>query len=229
MHKIIVDIETTGLPIRDNGKSANPSILKCYDSSRIVELGYYIIDINNNIIKEREFLVKPDNFIISDEVVKIHGITQERALKEGQPIKIVLNKLEEDLIYYNVNKFISHNVDFDKNIILSECYRLNNESIIDKLLPMSNYCTMKDNKIFNNKWPKLSVLYEELFNKQIIVEHRALADVKLCYECYCKLTKEDCKLTKEDCKLTKEDCELNNKDYMILRDNKRIKKDISIY
>ena len=28
MHKIIVDIETTGLPIRDNGKSANPSIFE---------------------------------------------------------------------------------------------------------------------------------------------------------------------------------------------------------
>jgi hypothetical protein len=69
---------------------------------------------------------------------------------------------------------------------------------------------MKDNKIFNNKWPKLSVLYEELFNKEIIVEHRALADVKVCYECYCKLTKNY--------------CELINKDYMILRDNKRIKK-----
>ena len=215
MHKIIVDIETTGLPIRYNGKSANPSILKCYDSSRIVELGYYIIDMNNNIIKESEFLIKPDNFIISDEVVKIHGITQDRALKEGKPIKNVLNKLEEDLIYYNVNTFISHNVDFDKNIILSECYRLNNESIINKLLSMSNYCTMKDNKIFNNKWPKLSILYEELFNKQIIVEHRALADVKVCYECYCELMKKE--------------YELINKDYMILRDNKRIKKEISIY
>ena len=210
MHKIIVDIETTGLPIRDNGKSANPSILKCYDSSRLVELGYYIIDINNNIIKEKEFLIKPDNFIISDEVVKIHGITQDRAIKEGKPIKNVFNKLEEDLIYYNVNTFISHNVDFDKNIILSECYRLNNESIINKLLSMSNYCTMKDNKIFYNKWPKLSVLYEELFNKVIIVKHRALADVKLCYECYCELNYSDYKL--------------NNQDYMILRDNKRIKK-----
>jgi len=220
MHKILVDIETTGLPLRDKGQSANPAILKCYDSSRIVELGYYIIDKNNNIIKEIEFLIKPDNFIIPDEVVKIHGITQERALKEGKPIKNVLNKLEEDLIYYNVNTFISHNVDFDKNIILSECYRINNQSIIKKLLSMLNYCTMKDNKIFNNKWPKLSVLYQELINKEIIVEHRALADVKVCYECYCELTKEDCELTKEDCELTKED-------YMILRDNKRIKKDIS--
>jgi len=204
-YKIIVDIETTGLPIRINGKTGNPSELKYYDSSRMVELAYYIIDKNNTIIKQLENLIKPDNFIISEEVTKIHGISHNKALTEGKPINLVLETLEKDLITYNVDIFISHNVEFDKNIILSEAYRINNNNLINKLLLMPNFCTMKDNKIFN-KWVKLSVLYKELFNKEIVIEHRALSDVKVCYECYNEI------------------CNREKLKYMELRNNKKIRK-----
>lgn len=204
-YKIIVDIETTGLPIRINGKTCNPSELKYYDSSRMVELAYYIIDKNNTIIKQVENLIKPNNFIISEEVTKIHGISHNKALTEGKPINLILEILEKDLITYNVDIFISHNVEFDKNIILSESYRINNNNLINKLLCMPNFCTMKDNKIFN-KWVKLSVLYQELFNKEIVIEHRALSDVKVCYECYNEL------FNREKLK------------YMELRNNKKIRK-----
>jgi len=202
MNKIIVDIETTGLP----KKLALPYDIHSFDSSRMVELGYYIVDNNNKILKQVEYLIQPDNFIIPDEVIKIHGISQEKALAKGKPIKYVLKKLEEDLIKYNCTLFISHNVDFDKKIILSECYRLNLENIILLLESMTDFCTMKDNKIFN-KWVKLGLLYKELFNKEIIVEHRALSDVQVCYECYVELIKKD------------------ESKYMILRDNKKIRKE----
>lgn len=202
MNKIIVDIETTGLP----KKLALPYDIQSFDSSRMVELGYYIVNNNNKILKQVEYLIQPDNFIIPEEVIKIHGISQEKALAEGKPIKYVLKKLEEDLIKYNCTLFISHNVDFDKKIILSECYRLNLENTILLLESMADFCTMKDNKIFN-KWVKLGLLYKELFNKEIIVEHRALSDVQVCYECYIELIKKD------------------ESNYMILRDNKKIRKE----
>jgi hypothetical protein len=39
----------------------------------------------------------------------------------------------------------------------------------------------------SNKNPKLIVLYEFLFHKEIIQEHRALSDTKICSECYYKM------------------------------------------
>jgi len=203
--KIVLDIETTGLPKKVSGIYSNPTDLSLYDSSRIVELGYYIIDKNNVKIKEVEYLIKPKNFVIPDDVVKVHGISQEIAMTKGISIKYVIAILYLDLIKYDCTTFIAHNVEFDKNIILSECYRINYHPIIDKLKSMSNFCTMKDNKIFN-KWLKLGHLYEELFNKPIIVNHRSLSDVDVCYKCYCELMK------KED------------DNYIILRNNKKIEK-----
>jgi len=203
--KIVLDIETTGLPKKVSGVYSDPTDLTLYDSSRIVELGYYIIDKNNVKIKEVEYLIKPENFVIPDDVVKVHGISQEMAMTKGISFKHVIAILYLDLINYDCTTFIAHNVEFDKNIILSECYRLNYLPIIDKLKSMNNFCTMKDNKIFN-KWPKLGVLYEELFNKPIIVDHRSLSDVDICYKCYCELMK------------------MNDDNYIILRNNKKIEK-----
>jgi len=203
--KIVLDIETTGLPKKVSGVYSDPSNLSLFDSSRIVELGYYIIDKNNVKLKEVEYLIKPENFVIPDDVVKVHGISQEIAMTKGISIKHVIPILYLDLINYNCTTFIAHNVEFDKNIILSECYRLNYETIIDKIKSMSNFCTMKDNKIFN-KWPKLGLLYEFLFKKPIIINHRSLSDVDVCYKCYCELMK------------------INDNNYIILRNNKKIEK-----
>jgi DNA polymerase-3 subunit alpha len=207
--KIVLDIETTGIPKRVSGFYSNPSDLSLYDSARIVELGYYIIDKNNVKIKEVEYLIKPENFVIPEEVVKIHGISQEIATKKGISIKHALAFLYLDLINYECNTFIAHNVEFDKNILLSECYRLDYQPIIEKLKGLKDYCTMKDNKIFN-RWPKLGDLYEQLFNKKIIIDHRSLSDVDVCHKCYCELMK------------------MNDVNYIVLRNNKKIEK-INLY
>ena len=205
MHKIIIDIETTGLPKRPSNNTNDPSILSNYESARIVEVGYYIIDKDNIKVKEVEYIIKPNNFTIPEEVTKIHGISQELAIKNGISMSTALDLLYCHLTAYTCSTFISHNIEFDKNIILSECYRLNKNYLIEKIKSMDTFCTMKDNKIFN-KWPKLNVLYQELFNKEIIVEHRALSDVEVCYKCYCELEKR------------------NSNNYIVLRNDKRIKK-----
>jgi DNA polymerase III epsilon subunit-like protein len=203
--KIVLDIETTGIPKRVSGFYSNPSDLSLYDSARIVELGYYIIDKNNVKLKEVEYLIKPENFVIPEEVVKIHGISQEIATKKGISIKHALAFLYLDLLNYDCKTFIAHNVEFDKNILLSECYRLDYQPIIEKLKGLKDYCTMKDNKIFN-RWPKLGDLYEELFNEKIIIDHRSLSDVDVCHKCYCELMK------------------MNDVNYIVLRNNKKIEK-----
>ena len=60
---------------------------------------------------------------ISDEISKIHGITNEFAVSNGIEIKNVLTIIHKDIIRYKVNTILSYNLQFDKNILLSECYK----------------------------------------------------------------------------------------------------------
>ena len=46
--------------------------------------------------KERSFIVKPDGWIIPDEVVEIHGITTERAIAEGVPFDVIVDEFLAD-------------------------------------------------------------------------------------------------------------------------------------
>jgi DNA polymerase III epsilon subunit-like protein len=154
---------------------------------------------NTGIVKGK--IESTDGFPVSNLTIK-----QE---KKGISIKHALAFLYLDLINYECNTFIAHNVEFDKNILLSECYRLDYQPIIEKLKGLKDYCTMKDNKIFN-RWPKLGDLYEELFNKKIIIDHRSLSDVDVCHKCYCELMK------------------MNDVNYIVLRNNKKIEK-INLY
>lgn len=188
MNKIILDTETTGFPARISFDTYyHPSITKHYDSSRLIELGYVICSEDGTVIKSVDNLVKPDNFKIENSFV--HGITDENAMKNGMELSYVINLLKEDLFQYNVNTIIAHNISFDINVLLSECYRIGSNEIINKLENMTCEDTMVIGKEFmkTKKSPRLIELYEFLFNEPVKQDHRALADAIICMNCYYKM------------------------------------------
>jgi DNA polymerase III epsilon subunit-like protein len=136
-------------------------------------------------MKKVNHLIKPINIKIENS--HIHGITQELAEKNGIKMYEALKELEDDLKF--VDTIVAHNLLFDYNIILSECYRLNFNNLINKIESLNKSCTMKlGRKVMGvGKYPKLSVLYEFLFQKEIVQEHRALSDVLFCLDCYIKM------------------------------------------
>lgn len=183
---LFIDTETTGLPItRNYNDYYHPENKFYYDNSRIIEIAYIIYDENKNIVKQVEHIIKPDNFNINNS--HIHGITYEYALENGVDIKIAIDELYQDLS--NVKTIVAHNINFDINIILSECYRLNNNIIIDKIFSINKECTMDIGKKYMNQLrnPKLIILYKFLFNKPVEQIHRALSDTKICADCYYKM------------------------------------------
>lgn len=187
MGKLFVDTETTGLPITKNFKYHNPKNTKYYDNARIVEIAYIIYDDNDLKVKEVTTLIKPSGFIIENS--NIHGITTEDAMNNGLDISDVLEELYDDLFQYSVNCIIAHNINFDINVILSECYRANKDYLYCSIVKINKECTMHLGKIYlkSTKNPKLNILYEYLFNKEVVQEHRALSDTKICAECYFKM------------------------------------------
>ena len=141
--KIVFDLETTGLPITPGFMQYYPpNETKYYDSSRIVQIAYIKLDENNQEIYRKNKLVKPLDFKITNST--FHGITQEKAMKEGEEMKDILASLVSDLKDCKV--LIGHNILFDYNILLSECYRLGLVDLIITVTKLNLYCTMKEGK-----------------------------------------------------------------------------------
>lgn len=180
---MVLDTETTGLPkTKGFGRYYLPSDLDKYESSRLVELGYIIYDKRGNYIKKYQQIVKPDKFKIKNS--KFHGISNKKANSKGISCKNVLNNLYEDI--KSVNLIVAHNIKFDLNIILSECYRYQMNELIGKLESINTCCTAEESYLRYGRYMKLTHLYETLFDKEIDQKHRALSDARYCAKCYFK-------------------------------------------
>jgi DNA polymerase III epsilon subunit-like protein len=186
MTKIMfIDTETIGLPITigfDNYH--HPSNTIKYNTSRVIELGYMIYE-NDKLVKEFDSLIVPDKFEIFN--THIHGITQTDAESKGKSIVEVFSEMLKDL--EDVDCIIAHNVLFDINVILAECYRYKFEKLINKIERTQVKCTQKIGKKKMNlyKYPKLIELYKFLFSTELKQDHRALSDTKACADCYFKM------------------------------------------
>ena len=174
---MFLDTETTGL----YEKNALPHEIDKFNNSRMIELGYIINDI------ECSYLIKPDNFTIENS--NIHGITTEEATNKGSYIMDVLKKFYIDLS--TVDMIICHNINFDMNILLAECFRYNYMDLINLIEMKQKLCTMVMSKKLLKlyKTPKLVELYKMFYDDIIIQEHRSLADCKLCKSCYIMMIK----------------------------------------
>lgn len=194
MKLLVIDTETTGLPPRGQKPShANKSYWPY-----IVQFSFLEYDTDTNEFKVCDFIIKlPDKIIIPDECIKIHGITNEKMLKEGISIKHALTKFLK--LFTVCDMIIGHNIEFDINMIKVELLR-NNYNDLFKLYKKVEYCTMKNTTKLCNlnvksktngdkyvKWPKLSELHKILFKKEPTNLHNSLVDVYACFRCYYKL------------------------------------------
>lgn len=181
---IVFDVETTGLPKNFNN---SPKLFNLWP--RIVQFSWIIVD--NEKIKEKSYIVKPENYIIPLESTKIHNISNKEAILNGIELEKVLHYFEEDC--KNTNLLIAHNAKFDTNIILSSCYKINKD--VDFIKNKKIICTMKNTtKLcslpgkYGFKYPKLQELYFFLFNKNPTEKlHNSLEDSRVTLKCYKKL------------------------------------------
>ena len=186
---IVFDLETIGFPDQlGYDLYYLPNQSNHYDKARMIELGYQLYSNTGVLLKENSYLIKPNGFSINNS--KIHGITNEMASMEGVELEEALSIFETDL--KDVGTLVSHNILFDYNILLSECYRINNLQIITKLESIKKECSMKIGKqiMRQRKSPKLVELYKYLFDKEFNQNHRARSDTRGCAECYFEMKKD---------------------------------------
>jgi len=186
MTYLIFDTETTGKP-RDYSAPVSDS----ENWPRLVQIAWLQYDSSGKQTGSHEYIIKPQGFIIPDEVVRIHGISTKRATKEGLPLGTVLNEFSEAVKQSMV--LVAHNMEFDEKIVRSEFFR---ENIPDNLVQIKKICTMRSSTDFcrlpgyyGYKWPTLSDLYAKLFSTDFEGAHNAVADVAACANSFFELKK----------------------------------------
>ena len=202
MKILVFDTETTGLPERFNVP---------YQQTKrwpyIVQLSFILYDMEeNNIIEEMDLIVDvgPD-VVIPKESTEIHGITKSISRNRGLKIQDVL-----EIFHIALNAsdcVVAHNIEFDRNMILTECYRNNiyQPGPLSDLKHMftkdkSYFCTMLRSKRICNikaiskntgeeyvRYPKLMELHEYLFQTTPQNLHNSFTDVIVCLRCFYKL------------------------------------------
>lgn len=191
MRALIFDTETSNLPEK------NASIYDYAKWPYILQLSFILYDtVNLKATTIHDYIIKiPDDVEISEESVKIHGITRSLCKRKGVSIKIALEEFQDYLEKADV--VIGHNIDFDKKMIMVETLRNKmTNKFISYGVPKSEYCTMKNNTGLCNiiredkngekyfKYPTLTELYVRLFDEMPKNMHNSMADVLICLRCY---------------------------------------------
>jgi DNA polymerase III epsilon subunit-like protein len=182
---LIFDTETTGLP-----KNYQAPLDDFLNWPRIVQIAWSLYDADGNHWESVSYIIKPNGFVISDEVAKIHRITQARAMAEGVELRVALEHFLRDV--KSASFLVAHNIDFDEKIVGSELLREKLENPITAAVKID---TMRKSvmvaKISNGrggyKWPNLMELYQFLFQKSFADAHDAIFDVQACAECLFEL------------------------------------------
>lgn len=188
MNILFFDTETTGLP-----KNYKAPVTDLDNWPRLVQLGYIGYETDGiDVFKsfENEHIIKPEGFVISEQVSKIHGVTQEKALT-GQDLQGVLYSFGLWIDWADV--LVGHNLSYDLNIMGAEFLRVENKNpfvgkkSIDTMSSSMNYCNLPGGFGGKPKWPKLHELYQKLFNEPLAQTHTALDDIQNTAKCYFEL------------------------------------------
>lgn len=174
------DTETTGLVQfrADPGSSVQPDM---------VQLAAILYDL------EREYatinLIVESGVELTDEVVRIHGISQEIVRDFGVPRSVAVAMFNN--LVRKADELVAHNLNFDMRVIQTAYYRENKDPSL--LIRPTRTCTMLDatpvmqlpnpKRPDKWKWPNLQESYKYFVDsKGFDGAHDAMADARACVE-----------------------------------------------
>ena len=185
-YTLLLDCETAGLP---KDWSARSSDFAAWP--RLVQLGWAVADANRHVVSSDTALVRPDGFEIPVDAVKVHGITTERATRDGRPIVEVLAELT--VAYADCGQVVAHNARFDRKVLEAEYLRVSMSIPWDRdrwqcsMFGTVKLCGLRQ-KNGSGKFPRIDELYRRLFRKlPESLEHDAGNHVGMLVECWQEL------------------------------------------
>lgn len=185
MKTLFVDTETTELTKLSFANERN--FMKW---PRLVQIAWGVAE-DDRMGDIHTSIITPEGYGIPISAQLIHGIDQERALREGRALKEEISLLIS--VMKRVDKLVAHNVRFDLGVLKSEALRLG----IPLIQPREIDCTAVMGQAFFRKarasriesFPRLPQLYTGLFGSDYSPCHEAASDVAACSKVYFELKK----------------------------------------
>jgi DNA polymerase III epsilon subunit-like protein len=131
------DTETTGLPLFKQ-PSDDPR------QPHLVDICILAYDANGALVDSFEAMVRPDGWVIPNEVAVIHGITTEMAMDMGIPEAEALDGFMA--IHERAGLRIAHNIQFDDRIMRIALSRYRGKDAADAFKATPGYCTCQSSK-----------------------------------------------------------------------------------
>ena len=181
MNYIAFDFETSGLPKGRRVSKVTPENLKNFDSCRAVSLSAARFSSRGRLINTFDAIIKPADFHIGEDSTAIHGITHERAMKEGRPFTEVFWDFM-DFIGPRTKTLVAHNAQFDMSVLQSEMIR--NGIPLTQLDDWVVRCTLEMYRERFLSPIKLTNLYKDIFGEAFDNAHNSLADSIACGKVY---------------------------------------------
>lgn len=188
MRILLFDTETTGLPTQRN----TPATLSPHIWPDLVSISWILCD-NQRVLKRETHYIKPNGWVIPEDSIKIHGITNDYAAANGHELKAVMEKFKADL--FTAHRVIAHNMEFDRNVVIHALkWRLNQDhtQIWDPKKELCSMVASKNELKLPSKYPKpddlyknprLDELYTDTFKKSPPPQaHSSDRDVEVLYE-----------------------------------------------
>ena len=181
---LFFDTETTGLP-----RNYKAPVTDLNNWPRLVQLAWLFYDESGNKIAGNDIIIKPEGFTIPVESSRIHGISTERAMREGVSLTEVLQEFQ--LRIDQAEFLVAHNMSFDEKILGAEFLRCKmanpvpTKKQICTMQSTTNFCAI--NGPYGYKWPKLSELHYKLFQTGFDEAHNAAVDINATAKCFWEL------------------------------------------
>jgi DNA polymerase-3 subunit alpha len=186
---LIFDTETTGLP-----KDWKAPITDTDNWPRCIQIAWQLHDDMGQLIEARDYLVKPTGFSIPYQAEKIHGISTELALEQGEELDFVLKEFNEAL--EKSTFVVGQNVGFDVNVMGCEFIRAELETpmadmpVLDTCTEVTaQLCQIPGGRGGKMKLPTLTELHKHLFGEGFGEAHNATADVEATTRCFLELVR----------------------------------------
>lgn len=185
---LIFDTETTGLP-----RDYNAPLTDSDNWPRMVQLAWQLHDANGSLLSQQNFIVKPEGYSIPYNAEKVHGISTERAQREGHDLREVLHIFLQDVA--QATYLAGHNIEFDYNIVGAELIRCGMDNVLPTKPPLdtkelaTDFCAIPGGKGGRFKWPTLTELHLKLFGEKFDEAHDAAYDVSATGKCFFELVR----------------------------------------
>lgn len=177
MREIFInDTETTGIPDwkQPSGDDCQP---------HLVQVAVLVCDTDTREVKQSmDVIIKPDGWVIPEETIEVHGITNEYAHDVGIPEKLAF---EMFFALWDGKLQVAHNTTFDRRIARIGTKRYFSEELQVTWKECEYLCTgQAARKIMGGKMPTLAEAYEFFISKPLENAHTAMADARACMEIY---------------------------------------------